>query len=204
MKKRCSFYNLVEITLAMAAVAIGISGIMGLFVPAVDASREALAESNSSQSIATLLSYIEQNKKKNWATAFPTTPADAVSAGIGFHEGLPDIEAAASGAAHNKWNVISNLPNIYTVENGLFGLAVGEKGSLFCGLAQVWEDTPPLPVSTADPDRLYDPDGRVGAVDAVKLREQLVRIHVRVTYPATLPAAQRKERYYVLEIAKPE
>ena len=38
MKKRTRFYyNLVEITLAMAVVGIGIAGIMALFVPALEA-----------------------------------------------------------------------------------------------------------------------------------------------------------------------
>ena len=64
MKKRSRFYyNLVEITLAMAVVGIGIAGIMALFVPALDSSRESVAENYSSQVAESLLAYIEKSKK---------------------------------------------------------------------------------------------------------------------------------------------
>ena len=183
MKKKSSFYNLVEITLAMAVVAVGISGIMGLFVPAVDSSREALAETNSSQSVATLLAFIERQKKANWDTFIIPTVRPA-SLPVEFDGALPNLTGAG-------WTEITNLPGIWsTGTDGVYGLTVGEKGSLFCGIAQVWrEDLPDL----------HKPSGvTLSAADST-------RICVRVSYPATVPdGANRKERFYILEISKPE
>ena len=182
MKKKSSFYNLVEITLAMAVVAVGISGIMGLFVPAVDSSREALAETNSSQNITTLLSYIEQNKKGNWSSFVIPTVRPA-SPQVEFDGVTPNLAGAG-------WTEITNLPGIWsTGTSGVYGLTVGEKGSLFCGIAQVWQESLP---------DLYNASGET-------LSGESARICIRVSYPATIPdGAQRKERFYILEISKPE
>ena len=186
MKKRCSFYNLVEITLAMAVVAIGISGIMGLFVPAVDASREALAESNSSQSIATLLAYIERSKKADWGGASFTIPtAKPSSVKVEFDGVTPNL---------TSWTAIPNLPGVWTTGTpGSFGLTVGENGSLFCGVAQVWQED-------------ISASGDLNRGSLTLAANEIIRINVRVSYPATVDDTPelRKERYYVLEFSKPE
>lgn len=177
MKKRSRFYyNLVEITLAMAVVGIGIAGIMALFVPALDASKEAVAESHASQVATTLLAYIERSKKQNWSfslpTAEPTSPAE-----LGFNDdGIPDTSGWGSEV----------LPDLYDLNNGVFGLKVGD-GSQFCAFARVWTSA----VTVKD------------SMESVEVPSgDFIRINVEIAWPATVPDANRQKRYYIVELSK--
>lgn len=182
MKKRSRFhYNLVEITLAMAVVGIGIAGIMALFVPALEASKEAVAENYSSQAANTLLAYIERVKKGDWNNQFvpgaePGAPAALSYGTSGAYEGLPDTSAWGSEV----------LPHLYSLGGGVYGLKIGN-GSQFCGFAKVWAESATVQNSA----------GNVSVTDFVRLK-------VEVAWPATVPDASRQKRYYVLDLGKPQ
>lgn len=179
MKKRSRFYyNLVEITLAMAVVGIGIAGIMALFVPALDASKEAVAESHASQVATTLLAYLERAKKNNWSFVLPSTEPAAKTA-LGFNdEGIPDTSGWGSEV----------LPDLYSLGGGYYGLKVGD-GSQFCAFARVWTSTVTVKDST---ESVAVPSG------------DFIRINVEIAWPATVPDANRQKRYYIVELSKPQ
>ncbi len=178
MKKRTRFYyNLVEITLAMAVVGIGIAGIMALFVPALEASKESIAESHASQVATTLLAYIERTKKNNWSVAFPTAePSSPLELNFNSN-GEPDTAGWGSEI----------LPDLYSIGGGIYGLKVGN-GSQFCAFAKVWttSETP------------QDASGSVSVPSG-----DFVRIHVEIAWPATVPDANRQKRYYIVELGRP-
>lgn len=183
MKKRNRlYYNLVEVTLAMAVVGIGIAGIMALFVPALDASKESIAENYSSQMAGTLLAYVERAKKADWVNSFTASgkPGDAkFTEAIGFNNvGLPDT---------NSWGA-EVLPNLYSLGNNVYGLKLGD-GAAFTALARVW----------AEQVTLKDADDTVSVPNA-----DFIRINVEMSWPAILPYVNRGKRHYVLEMSKPQ
>ena len=178
MKKRTRFYyNLVEITLAMAVVGIGIAGIMALFVPALEASKESIAESHASQVATTLLAYLERAKKNNWDFELPTVTDESTSYDkLEFNDdGIPDTSGWGSEV----------LPDLYSLGGGIFGLKVGD-GTQFCAFAKVWTSAVTV----------QDSAGSVTAGD-------FVRIHVEIAWPATVPDANRQKRYYIVELSRP-
>lgn len=185
MKKRSRFYyNLVEITLAMAVVGIGIAGIMALFVPALDASKEAVAESHASQVATTLLAYLERAKKNNWSFLPPSAEPDPKTE-LGFNdEGIPDTSGWGSEV----------LPGLYSLDGDgkYYGLKVGD-GSQFCAFAKVWTSAVTVKDAT---ESLEVPSG------------DFIRINVEISWPATVSPDDRKNRHYVrhyvLELSKPQ
>lgn len=63
--KKIQFFNMIEVTLALAVVGIGISGIMGLFPVAVQASRDAVGDNYSPDVANMFMTYIAQDGRRN-------------------------------------------------------------------------------------------------------------------------------------------
>lgn len=222
MKKGSRFYyNLVEITLAMAVVGIGIAGIMALFVPALDSSRESVAENYSSQVATTLLSYIQRFKRSNWTstshTWFTVGSEPAVPAVLPFKNGNPDTAAwrSESGSSTNEV-----LPGVFALASshgaGVYGLTLGSDiesppgsgtyipdGRKFCGFARVWQEN--LSSGSAH-NALYSETGdtNMGTVVNTVINNHIVRFYVEISYPATVPAANRKTSLYIFEVGRPQ
>lgn len=85
MKKSRFFirrFNLIEITMAIAVVGIGIAGIMALFPPAIEANRTADNQNYLGQVSETLMGYLEAeifsdfDKVKNLSETKPATSPD--------------------------------------------------------------------------------------------------------------------------------
>jgi len=67
IKKKKSFFNLVEVALAIAVAGIGIAGGMALFPVGMNASRDAMAENYCGDTAEQLMSYISAYCKNDWA-----------------------------------------------------------------------------------------------------------------------------------------
>ena len=183
-RKNRLYYNLVEITLAMAVVGIGIAGIMALFVPALEASKEAIAEDYSSQVAGMLLAYIERQKKANWDGGFPPSAKPVFPDPLSYDSnGLPDT---SSWDSDSEKKVSSQL---YNLGGGVFCLKIGN-GSQFCAFARAWADN--IAVKDSKGTTIINDDGN------------FVKITVEIQWPATVPEAGRQKRYYILELGKPQ
>ena len=222
MKKRSRFYyNLVEITLAMAVVGIGIAGIMALFVPALDSSRESVAENYSSQVAESLLAYIEKSKRNNWESDafYKVDSAPGEVAALTFKESYPDTTAWATQRNSASREL---LPGVFMLDDlngaGIYGLTLGgtvnvggtdiPDGSKFCAIARVWKTN--VGISSGSTEGIYAADSD-SATKTIADRivngdgsnpQSIVRINVEISYPATVPPANRKKSLYILEIGK--
>jgi type II secretory pathway pseudopilin PulG len=74
MKYRKKFFNMVEIVLAIAVIAFGMSSILVLFPVGLNASRDSVADNYSSCSVEQFISYIQTFS----ANPADTSPADGV------------------------------------------------------------------------------------------------------------------------------
>ena len=79
-------------------------------------------------------------------------------------------------------------------------------GSKFCAIARVWKTN--VGISSGSTEGIYAADsatntiaGRIVNGDG-STPQSIVRINVEISYPATVPPANRKKSLYILEIGK--
>ena len=61
MKTKRSAFNLIELTLAIAVVGIGIASVMALFIPAMNASKASVADNYLPDIADTLMTFVKMN-----------------------------------------------------------------------------------------------------------------------------------------------
>lgn len=192
---RKSFFNLIEVTMAIAVVGIGIAGIMALLPPAVEANKSADYNNYLGDVVSTLASYYEAELKREWRTSTDTRI---------ILEAKPDLNNSDKYKAWKKdvifepgkdtWTAIPNLNGIYKVEKDdkkYFGISSAD--DRVKAIVYVWQETPtkltyvnrsgsennPAPT---DPERL--------------------KVTFELSWPAMVDHANRQKRYYVYEFNK--
>ncbi len=165
-----SMFNLIEITMAIAVVGIGIAAIMALFPPALEANRVANTENYIGGIVETLQSFTENYVRQNWSkiTDFPDT------------EKSPATEASFPPA----WTAVTGFPGLYNVDtaNGIYGILSDDK--TICMHLKIWRDaTPPVIANTA-----------------LATSSNSARLFIELSWPVILPYANREKRFYVFEL----
>ena len=166
------FFNMVEITLALAVVGIGITGIMAMFPPAIQASRDSIAENYSADAASLFLSSYE-----NWLRQGANWPATVLAA---------DVVADLPLEDGSSWST-EIFPGVYsfTGKPRIFGI---KSGSDFTAEVRVWttqindffwmNNTVNIPVSSA------------------------LRLHIEISWPASRKFDFREKRYYSKDVFK--
>ena len=65
-KRMKKFFNMIEITLALAIIGIGVTGIMVLFPVGLKSSQDAIADNYASNSAETIMNYFRRAADQNW------------------------------------------------------------------------------------------------------------------------------------------
>jgi len=129
VKTRKSMFNLIEITMAIAVVGIGIAAIMALFPPAIEANRIANTENFIGGIVETLQSFTENYVRQNWSkiTDFPDT------------EKTPTKETAFPPT----WTAVTGFPGLYEVDksNGIYGIKSDD--NTICMHLRIWRGAHP-------------------------------------------------------------
>lgn len=180
---------MIEVTLAIAVVGLGMAGIMALFPVGINSSRDAIAENYAADCAEQFISYIERECKK--------TPASwtSIIQASGFYtlnvtSGTPFFDQASeagftqiSGQENNIY--YSTNPSIYRIT----------QGSTICtdfdAVIRIWK----TPVTstlysgnwTSYTDNLYGTS---------------VGLNFEVSWPKDKPYATRSKKYYYKEIFK--
>jgi type II secretory pathway pseudopilin PulG len=66
MSKEKKYFNMIEVTLAIAIVGLGIAGIMSLFPVGLNATRDAVGDNYAADSAEDFLNYISQAAQADW------------------------------------------------------------------------------------------------------------------------------------------
>lgn len=116
--KNISFFNMIEVALAMAIIAFGMTSILGLFPVGLNACRNSIAENYSADVVEQFSSYLKGyagSSKANFETIFGT------SAGTGYYNTttnpMSDVATAtaAKAAAKDFLNaIIAGTPYVAT------------------------------------------------------------------------------------------
>ena len=179
MTKR--FFNLVEITLAIAVIGIGVAGVMSLFPVAINSSRDAVGNNYSSQIADQFISYLTMNANK----AATTWSSSGIS-------GIPTAKPTAddSTMTDGDWTSVATGSNISTGSLGadtIYKVTQGNSSFIdFTAIVRVWQ---------APVNNVYIA-GSTGALG----QEFANRIYVEVSWPAGRVYNVREKRYYMIEL----
>lgn len=185
MKVCRKFFNLVEITLAMAVVGIGVAGIMAMFPPAVEASRNAIAENYAVDASNTMMAYIEQYVKKDWGTT--------LSSATYFPSAATVIPADNQVFDLSSWVENGVTTPVVTAMNGVYGV---RNGNDFAAHMRIW--------TTTVPD-FYNPDVPATPISLgnYPTYDYGVRIYMELSWPVMKKYSEREKKVYVMELRKP-
>ena len=177
MKTIRNAFNLVELTLAIAVVGIGIAGVMAIFVPAINASKASVADNYLPDLANTFFSLIQKVIRQNPGAI--TTDA--------FSSTLPQNTDSWTDLTSN------GFPNIYQVTAGsLYGVKLGRDGVDFTGHIQVRQED-------ARDFRKYGNTYTANpppATPGLSLR----RYYIEISWPVAVPYENREKRLYVTEL----
>ena len=186
MKK---FFNMIELTLAIAVVGIGMTAIMALFPLGFQASRDAIGDNYASYSADEIISYLAKAAQANWSAVINTADDNGYIQSE-LYSRIADTNTDSPG----NWNHITNIGSIY-ITGGLvvdgqkiFGISQGSTSVVdFSAHARVWksqitgiwifsQNAPPIPYNNA------------------------ARLNIEISWPVEKPYSQREKRYYSVEL----
>ena len=168
-----SGFNLIEVTMAIAIVGIGIAGVMALFPPAIEANKSANNQNYIGMVSNSFLGYLE-NQILNDFSKFTTGSFS------GFTSNPEPAETFWTGS---KTSLASQgFPGLYTTtSNNIF--AVESADGSVNALIALWQSG-----TTAV-------DGFT-ASDTDKVR----RVYVEASWPAALPYDKREKKLYIYDV----
>lgn len=181
MKKQ--FFNLIEIALAIAIIAVGMSSVLVLFPAGLNAVNSAAADSSSPDAVQYLAGYLESRIRHEWNSSGASRTSNTVT----------NLPSAKPGAAES-WNT-SPIPNtpIYTSStNGLFkyeqthrvnGVDIVD----FSAAARVWK---------TNNNHISVP----GQTNPEQMNTGSVTIFIEVSYPLEKPYEERDTQIYRLDL----
>ena len=184
------FFNLIEVTMAIAVVGIGIAGVMAMLPPAIEANKSADYNNYTGDVVSTLASYMETELRRNWSTALNSIPVSKPpTPALQF---TPADDDSSKEETDRRWKTIPGLNGIYKIHetdtgphiSGVFGVKSMDE-SVRANIL-VWLDG-------ASPELKYHGSS-----------EQTVtptgaRVVFELSYPAGLPYAQRTIKQFVYE-----
>jgi hypothetical protein len=204
------YFNMIEVVLAMAIIAFGMTSILGLFPVGLNALRASMADNSCSDAIDQMGGYL-----KNQAEYSATTFSNMISAGTA----LPSAKTSTAGgksadtlsaefiAAYLNndtstyapvfadWNIYmvpagANFPYIYFIVQG----PINSKAYDFAAMALVWKS----PV-------VYNMKNSSGAITQMtdSAYAEFAGLNFEVSWPLQKPYAEREKRYYYIEVKKP-
>ena len=208
MKKNLfrSGFNLIEVTMAIAIVGIGIAGVMALFPPAIEASKAANVQNFTGTVVDNIAVYVanELNRKKitpnpggsptienNWDTFLgklpPAGEKDKEQYKPGIETDIHDKEEGETGPGWGK----TPLGGVYTTsKNNILGIK-SHDGSI-AAHARIWKDNDKM-------EPAYF--GKSAITVSSNYR---VRLVIELSWPVTKPYENREKQEFIYEFNKPE
>ena len=177
MKTKRSAFNLIELTLAIAVVGIGIASVMALFIPAMNASKASVADNYLPDIADTLMTFVKMNP----------TASEIKNAKPG--ESTLKLLNTTYATLQDNGDITKRYNLYKTDSNQVMGVKIGRDGADFAGHILMWY--------TDDVKDLYDK----GAANASTMKSNHRRYYIEVSWPLIVPYAQREKRLYVTELS---
>ena len=221
--KRRQYFNMIEILLAVAIIAVGISSVMVLFTSGLRTGNDAVVSSDFPNAAESLLATVRRQalqyaESNGWnasidsASVYPAVPSTGWPA---LSETSLKIELSDFGnIAASDESVISSSTGSKLLYRQLVASKVNKDGTVaeydapFSAVAEVRRVQSPADILISNPwFPLQNLDTKDGAspkfkdADNQDSQNRCRRVlEVRISYPAHLPAASREYKIYRLEL----
>lgn len=213
---RKSCFNMIEILLAVAIIAVGLSSVMGLFTAGIRTGQETVSETNLPDACETILARIRADLiQKGTANGFSSLASVA-----------PDVSAddwkiekdeckfpASLFAEDNTDSEVIKKDDTAGVNGFYLYRQLTKKGSKyvpgFTALVRVRKATAGGSIVLSNPSgpsgapwtpTIKDADGATLSSETKVTDKCRVRVEVRISYPADVPPAQRESQTFTLEV----
>lgn len=202
-------FNMIEVALAMAIIAFGMTSILGLYPVGINAARNAIAENSSIDTVEQFVGYIKSRAEVN-SSGFDSL--FSTSTGV-----LPTITGLPSDATINTAtanflrdfrvdrtiNQISGFSLYYSdpLDPSIYFVVQGPEGSVNCdfmGMLKVWRS--PVAMSfRIDSSTVANP---------IRVNTDLNYgwgggLNIEISWPLQKPYNEREKRYYYIEVIRP-
>ena len=212
MPGKISAFTLVEVTMAIGVIAIGMMGIMALLPIGFQATKRAVGDNYSSELADQFLNLVAMQCK-----AYSSDDGGATVDGWGdwitddAASGSPELipEAKADTSDLNSVSpgdkLLDGIEGIYKADQakGLYYVdaksgASAESVTDFSAVMALWKEEIPYKYDS-------NADGKIDLTDtsAAIPYENAVRLYLEISWPASIPYKQRTKRYYVRDVFNP-
>jgi hypothetical protein len=198
---------MIEVALAMAIIAFGMTSILGLFPVGMNASRNAIAENSSIDAVEQFAGYMKSRAEIN-ASGFDSIFSNSTGV-LPAIAGLPDNAAIDSATTVFLRDFrIDRITNqiigfsLYRSSNpAIYFVVQGPEGSANCdfmGMLKIWRSPVAMNFridssTVANPVRTNnDPNYGWGG-----------GLNIEISWPLQMPYAERQKRYYYIEVIRP-
>lgn len=201
-------FNMIEVALAMAIIAFGMTSILGLYPVGINASRNAIAENSSIDAVEQFAGYIKSRAESS-PSGFDSLFSNAAGSLLPI-TGLPgvaNIDTATATFLDNfrldrTTNQIAGFSLYRCPSSGcIYFVVQGPEGSANCdftGMLKVWRS--PVGMSfRIDSTAVTDPV-RVNKDENYGWGGGL---NIEISWPLQIPYAAREKRYYYVDVIRP-
>lgn len=202
-------FNMVEVALAMAIIAIGLSGILVLFPVGINASKSAIADNNLADIAEYIMGYLQAGCNTDWIKLAKNPPGEGTSANYPFANALPTSASTVgdSGITLDNDGKNSTFPTPVPGSNAdSANLFAGADGTFlyrqmsndvvdFAAIVKVWRENINFYVPQINTDAATSPH----LIDD-SLPQYARNLCLEISWPVELPYADREKRIFRLEI----
>ena len=202
LRQRRRGFNMVEVTRAIAVMAIGVAGVMSLFPVGVQASRDAVGDSYAADAADFFLSYLSEEARKN--TKWLATQSEGTDSLI---QTLPSSIPYTSGGDTSITAIedtVSTDIDYTSIQQdaskpGLFKMCQGPSSAAILKYSNVAlkDFNAAIRVWKSQISNLQIAGSTY--TDAIPYN-YCVMLHVEVSWPLEKPYSVRQKRYYVMEL----
>jgi hypothetical protein len=226
--KNIRFFNMIEVALAMAIIAFGMTSILGLFPVGLNACRNSVAENCASDSVAQFSSFLKGHAEANWTNFEAMFGQDAVTGY--YREAKPTgapiavvnnfLSAIASGkdtvgnpyptpAVASGWSIFySDNISPYTTYRGTYFTVMGPGNYLSSPAVKFpsWDFAGMIMVWKS-PLKSYvpNPAGTGWVLDEDVNYERGAGLNVEISWPLDVQDYNaRQKRTFYIEVVRPQ
>ena len=193
-------FNLIEVTMAIAIVGIGIAGVMALFPPAIEANKNANFQNFTGTVVNNVAAYLDYELKRNWSYK----DSLKVYASSTEPQVQTNITTWPGGTAEKVgWKPVDNFPGLFqpfdnekNTHDDWFGIK--SQDDSIAAHVRVWRDD-----NNANRNPVYF--DAVNNPTAITVGNDFrTRVVIELSWPVAKAYADREKQEFVYEFNKPE
>ena len=188
-------FNLIEVTMAIAIVGIGIAGVMALFPPAIEANKNANFQNFTGTVVNNVAAYLDYQLKKKDGGSFDWDKGTGAFKDKFKTKDDPDSTKPNSETNTDGWNEITGFTGVYkTSQNKDDLLGIKSYDGSIAAHVRIWQDN----------SHMSDGYFNQSAVTIDNTNTYRIKLIIELSWPIAKAYADREKQEFVYEFNKPE